>query len=113
MACNLWSEDVLLEKGINCSLEKVYEENTSEYGYDEIFNVIRKIAEFAIIYKKYIYNFSQNLENETFSKNDNLKRLLLIMDKFKIQMFYPVVLKLLSENVVHCDLKKKKRWKVT
>lgn len=107
VACNLWSEDVLLEKGINCSLEKVYEENTSEYGYDEIFNVIRKIAEFAIIYKKYIYNFSQNLENETFSKNDNLKRLLLIMDKFKIQMFYPVVLKLLSENVVHCDLKEK------
>ena len=108
IACNLWSDESLLEKGINCSLEKVYESNTEKYTYDEMFNVVKKIAESAIIYKTYIYDFSERIETESFCKNDKINILLLIMDKFKIQMFYPVVLKLLSQSITYYNLAEKK-----
>ena len=114
-ACNLWPEDDTLEKGINCSLEQVYEKNTSGYSFDRIFNVIKKVAEYALIYKKYIYDFSENIDEQSFCKEEEVCLLLLIMDKFKIQMFYPAVLKLLSDSiktlrledkVAECNLKK-------
>ena len=108
VACNLWPKESLLEKGINCSLEKVYENNIKGYSYDEMFNVVKKIAEFAIMYKKYIFDFSERIETESFCKNDRLNILLLIMDKFQIQMFYPVVLKLLSQCITYINLAEKK-----
>lgn len=104
VACIEWSNvDV---KRVNEKLESVYEQETAEYSAQEIKELIKKIADIALIYKKYIIDFGENIENICFSKKDDVQRLLLIMDKFKIQMFYPYVLKRLKDNVIKKDYEK-------
>ena len=104
VACIEWTEVEV--KKINERLEQVYMEQTANYSMDEMRKLVKKIAVLALIYKKYIMDFGKDIEEECFSNEDVVKRLLLVMDKFKIQMFYPYVLKLLYDKVNKCDVMK-------
>jgi uncharacterized protein with ParB-like and HNH nuclease domain len=103
VACIKWSDEPL--QNINDNLESVFERRTSEYQKEELVKLIHDIACYALIYKKYIYEFGEHIDEMTFSKSEHLNRLLLIMNKFKIQMFYPYILKMLHENVMWSDIK--------
>lgn len=105
VACMEWSEvDV---KRINEKLELVYEEKTATYDAEQLRDLSEKIAKIALIYKKYIIDFANEIEDEVFRKDEDVKRLLLIMEKFNIQMFYPYLLKRLFDNLVSCDIEQR------
>lgn len=102
VACIEWTEVEV--KKVNERLEQVYMEQTANYSIDEMRAFVKKIAVLALIYKKYIIDFGKDIEEVYFTNEDVVKRLLLIMDKFKIQMFYPYVLKLLYDKVNKYDI---------
>lgn len=106
IACITWSDEPL--QNINDNLEMVYEKRTQGYEKQELEDFIVSIAKYALIYKEYIYDFGEQIEEYTFSNGEDVKRLLLIMDKFKIQMFYPYIMKRLYENVESFDICAKK-----
>lgn len=102
VACIEWSDvDV---KNINERLEQVYIEQTMDYSIDQMKELVRKIATLALIYKKYIIDFGEEIEDISFTNDAAVNRLLLIMDKFKIQMFYPYVLKQLYEKRIKSNI---------
>ncbi len=105
IACITWPDEPL--QNINENLEMVYEKRTQGYRKQELEDFIISIAKYALIYKEYIYDFGERLEEYTFSRDEDVKRLLLIMDKFKIQMFYPYIMKRLCENVISFDISTK------
>ncbi len=83
------------------NLEKVYTDKTLDYDYEKMEDFICEIAEYGNIYKQYILDFHDKYTNEdeplTFGYKDNVNRLLLILDLFGVQMFYPYVLKRIKE----------------
>lgn len=99
-----WRKD----KEIFSQLDKFYAEKVQDYTYGELQELIREIAEYAKIFKNCILNLQQDLlENESvpsFSYTNHIERLLLILEKFGVQMFYPYVLKRLKECNIN-DLK--------
>ncbi|MDD3205912.1 MAG: DUF262 domain-containing protein [Lachnospiraceae bacterium] len=111
VACIEWPNvDV---KKVNEKLEPVFEEQTKNYSVNQLETLIQKIAKIALIYRKYIIDFAEDIDKQDFSEKDNVRRLLLIMEKFKIQMFYLYVLKCLLSNIkvykndkleIECDL---------
>lgn len=96
VACIEWS-DVDVKK-INERLEQVYIEQTASYSVEEMKEFIQKIATLALIYKKYIIDLGEEIQSVSLDNDAAVNRLLLIMDKFKIQMFYPYVLQQLYEK---------------
>lgn len=106
VACIKWADESL--QNINENLENIFEQKTANSDETELVELITDISKYALIYKKYIYEFGENLEDITFSKKEHVNRLLLIMDKFKIQMFYPYVLKKLYENISEYNIESKK-----
>ncbi len=97
VACIKWGE----EGDMFSKLEDVYERNTRGMGYHELFNLAIEIKEYAIIFKKYVLDFKNSLESEDsteyFKYKENVRRLLLILQRFGVQMFYPYVIKRLKE----------------
>jgi hypothetical protein len=83
------------------NLEKVFSDNTSDYDYENIEDLIHEISEYGCLYKKYILDFHDKYTKDeellTFGYKDSVNRLLLILDLFGVQMFYPYVLKRIKE----------------
>ncbi len=96
-----WRKD----KDIFSQLDKFYAEKIQDYTYDELENLVCEIANYATIFKECILRLQQDLlENEStpiFSYKNYIERLLLILEKFGVQMFYPYVLKRLND----CEIK--------
>lgn len=107
IACIRWSDEPIQELNDSKKLEMIFERRTAKYSCEELEELIKQIAQIALIYKKYICDFSERIEEENFDKDTNVLRLLLVMEKFKIQMFYPYVLKRLWENMSDFDIKNK------
>lgn len=105
IACICWPDEPLSE--MNDNLESVFERRTQGYDVKQLEEFVVLIAKYALIYKKYVYDFGEHLEEYSFCNEDAVSRLLLIMNKFKIQMFYPYVLKRLYENISSYDEKAK------
>lgn len=82
-------------------LEKVYIDNTKNYTYEQFEKLIFEINSLGNIYRKYIIDFQKSLENsETIPHlafSNHVLRLLLILEKFGVQMFYPYVIKRISD----------------
>ena len=97
VACIKWGES----GDMFSKLENVFEKATSTMGYNELLALVADIKEYALIFKKYVLDFSISLSdessNEYFKYDEGVRRLLLILQKFGVQMFYPYVLKRLKE----------------
>ncbi len=97
IACIKWGEDC----DMFANLAVVFEREVAQMGFAELINLAKEIKEYALIFKKYILDFKADLEDEQKSVyikyHDHVNRLLLILQKFKVQMFYPYVLKRLHE----------------
>lgn len=103
VACIKWGK----QKEIFSGLEKVYSDETEHYDYWQLAALIREINEYGKLYKKYVLDLQADLcdeENTKVFKYDNhIERLLLILEKFRVQMFYPYVLKRIKD--VNNDIK--------
>lgn len=97
VACIKWGED----GDMFSKLENVFERETSSMGFTELQFLITEIKDYALIFKKYILEFKAELEDEEknvyFKYEDGVRRLLLILQKFGVQMFYPYVVKRIKE----------------
>ena len=82
-------------------LEKVYIDNTKEYTYEQFEKLITEINTFGNIYRKYIIDFQKSLDNSEsiphLMFSNHVLRLLLILEKFGVQMFYPYVIKRIND----------------
>lgn len=82
-------------------LEKVYIDNTKEYTYEQFEKLITEINTFGDIYRKYIIDFQKSLDNSEsiphLMFSNHVLRLLLILEKFGVQMFYPYVIKRIND----------------
>lgn len=81
-------------------LETVFDRETASMGFNELINLVKEIKEYADIFKKYILDLEKALEDEQdlyFRYDDKIRGLLLILQKFGIQMFYPYVIMRLKE----------------
>lgn len=105
VACIEWSDEDV--KTINDKLDCIYEKKTSGYTNEQLVELSERIAKYALLYQTYIYDFGNELEHKTFSKTEHVNRLLLLMNKWKIQMFYPYVLKRLYDNMQQCNINNK------
>lgn len=101
IACIKWGEDCDMFP----KLEAVYNRETEQMNYAEIMALVVEIKDYANIFMEYVLKFKNDLEDESkniyFKYDNHVDRLLLILQKFKIQMFYPYILKRLKE--VNCD----------
>lgn len=99
---NFASDDKANKKNtIFKDLEKVYIDNTKGYTYHQFEKLILEINTLGKIYRKYIIDFQKSLCNsETIphlAYSDHVLRLLLILEKLGVQMFYPYVIKRISD----------------
>lgn len=97
VACIKWGED----RDMFPNLAMVFEREVSKMGFTELKLLAGEIKDYALIFKKYILDFKKDMEDDQTNVyiryDDHVKRLLLILLKFKVQMFYPYVLKRLYE----------------
>lgn len=97
VACIKWGK----QKESFAGLEKVYDEETKNYDYPELLALVEEINYYGRLYKTYILDFQDKLNDETLSRpikyKEHVYRLLLILEKFGVQMFYPYVLKSLAK----------------
>lgn len=97
VACIKWGED----GDMFAKLEEVFERETQPMGYVELRDLAKEIKEYANIFKTYILDFKEALEDEQnsefFKYKENVRRLLLILQKFGVQMFYPYVIMRLKD----------------
>lgn len=107
VACIEWEAD----GDVFSELAAVYEKKTKDYSYNELYAFASEILEYAQIYMNRILKLKIKLEDESynvyFRYKDGVNRLLLILEKFGVQMFYPFVLKRLYEvrgNLDDADL---------
>ncbi|KNZ40292.1 DUF262 domain-containing protein [Acetobacterium bakii] len=94
VACIKWGNGE--KKEIFSNLESVYLKNTEKYDMEKLIKLVEEINEYAYIFNKYVLEFQNNLasedEVEIFKYNEHVRRLLLILEKYGVQMFYPYVL---------------------
>ena len=92
IACIKWGED----KDMFPDLATVYEKEIAQMDYGDLLKLANEIKEYAAIFTKYIQDLKRDLEDEEksvyFKYDDHVNRLMLILNKFKVQMFYPYVL---------------------
>ncbi|MGE5632159.1 MAG: macro domain-containing protein [Caulobacteraceae bacterium] len=83
------------------NLEKVYMDNTAGCSYGQIEALIKEINEYGKIFKTKVLDLHKALNSDDnnlyFKFDEHIDRLLLILDKFGVQMFYPYVLKRLKD----------------
>lgn len=90
-------------RDFSARLETVYAKETKEYTFSDYTRLINEIYDYAQIFSKYItrlnlvMNDKDKVMSEYFSYYEDVKRLLLILEEFGIQMFYPFVLKIIKE----------------
>ena len=84
-------------KCIFSNLDLVYSEKTAGYTYRQLENLVHEITEYATLFYNEILDFQATLSTpETLpilNFSNHVRRLLLILEKFGVQMFYPYVLK--------------------
>lgn len=84
-------------------LETVYTRETGNYKFSDYKELVNEIYEYAGIFSRYITGMQRKMSdkeeaaNTYFSWRQDVKRLLLILEEFGIQMFYPFVLKMIKE----------------
>lgn len=92
VACIKWGED----GDMFSKLESVFDRETAAMGFAELQALAVEIKDYAGIFKKYVLDFKDLLEDEDksqfFKYENSVERLLLILQKFGVQMFYPYVL---------------------
>lgn len=88
-----WGKD----KDIFSQLEKVYSDNIEEYSYKQLTKLVEEIHKYGELFKTWILDFRANLSSPDtmphFKHTGYVSRLLLILERFGVQMFYPYVLK--------------------
>ena len=90
-------------KDIFSDMDKVYSENLKNLSYNQLKSVVKEIHSYGFLFKKEIIDFQQGLQNidndeVPFFKYSSVEdRLLLILERFGVQMFYPYVLKRLMD----------------
>lgn len=98
VACIKWGEN----GDMFSKLEAVFDREIAQMGFNELLNLVREIKEYASIFKKYVLDFEMVLDDEQdpfyFKFDDRVHGLLLILQKFGVQMFYPYVIKRLKET---------------
>ena len=101
IACIKWGEDCDMFP----KLEAVYNRETENMSYADLLALVAEIKTYANIFMDYVLKFKNEVDSESinryFKYNNHVDRLMLILLKFKIQMFYPYVIKRLYE--VNCD----------
>ena len=97
IACIKWGEN----GDMFSKLESVFERETAQLGFPELLMLVNEIKDYAQIFKKYILDFNELLgddeRNIYFKYEDRVMKLLLILQKFGIQMFYPYVIMRLKQ----------------
>lgn len=97
VACIKWGEDCDMFP----KLEAVYNRETENMSYADLIALVVEIKTYANIFMDYILKFKNDVESESenkyFKYNNHVDRLMLILLKFKIQMFYPYIIKRLFE----------------
>lgn len=97
IACIKWGEDCDMFP----KLESVYNRETENMSYADLLALVSEIKAYANIFMDYILKFKEEVDSEStnryFKYNNHVDRLMLILLKFKIQMFYPYVIKRLYE----------------
>lgn len=97
VACIKWGED----GDMFAKLEAVFERETQGMGFAELLDLAKEIREYALIFKRYILDFKASLEaedsSEYFKYREYVRRLMLILQKFGVQMFYPYVIMRLKQ----------------
>lgn len=97
IACIKWGEDCDMFP----KLESVYNRETENMSYADLLALVTEIKAYANIFMDYILIFKEEVDSEStnryFKYNNHVDRLMLILLKFKIQMFYPYVIKRLYE----------------
>lgn len=97
IACIKWGED----RDMFQNLAEVFEKQTEKIEKYELIGLIADIKKYAELFKNFVLDLKVNSENpdyDIYFKYDNyINRLLFILQKFKVQMFYPYVLKRLFE----------------
>lgn len=97
-----WGKD----EDIFSQLEKVYSDSIEDYSYMQLKNLVKEIHDYGKLFKTWILDFESSLASpETmphFKYTSHVPRLLLILARFGVQMFYPYVLKRLAD--VDCNL---------
>lgn len=104
VACIKWEKG---EKGDSReffgNLDNVYTRETASYDFSDYGMLINEIYEYAELFSNYItglnlvMNDKEKVESAYFSWQEDVKRLLLVLEEFGIQMFYPFILKMLKE----------------
>lgn len=104
VACIKWSKDSDKKyKDFFSRLESVYTRFTYGYNFEEYKQLILEIHEYALLFSKHIIALSTEMgddskkEKKYFSFDEDVKRLLLTLEIFGVQMFYPYVLKILKD----------------
>lgn len=97
VACIKWGEDCDMFP----KLESVYNRETENMSYADLLALVAEIKAYASIFMDYILKFKEEVDSEAtnryFKYNNHVDRLMLVLLKFKIQMFYPYVIKRLFE----------------
>ena len=92
VACIKWGEN----SDLFSKLEDVFDRETAQMGLLELLDLVKEIKEYAEIFKKYVLDLEKTLDDEQesfyFKYDDRVHGLLLILQKFGVQMFYPYVI---------------------
>lgn len=96
-----WEKD----KDIFSQMDKVYSDRIEDYSYKQLTGLVEEIYSYGKLFKTWIIDFKANLSSpETmphFKHTRYVPRLLLILERFGVQMFYPYVLKRMAD--VDCN----------
>lgn len=101
VACIKWAKEET--KDFSGNLETVYTRETKSYGFEDYKLLVNEIHDYARIFDEYITKLNlimsdkNQAADEYFSYDKEVKCLLLVLEEFGIQMFYPFVLKILKQ----------------
>lgn len=104
-------------KDLFSDLERIYTEHLTEMEYGQLKETVREIHDYAVLYRDIILDLQQRLQNEDyatyFCHSQVVEHLLLILERFGVQMFYPYVLKRLKDvNGNYEDEKLKRDFRI-
>lgn len=107
VACIRWAKEGTND--FSNKLEVVYTKELQNYFFQDYKDLINDINCYAVIFRDCVCELSEIMnskdktrcEREYFSYNQHIRRLLLILEIFGVQMFYPYVLKILKD--AHVD----------
>lgn len=101
VACIRWAKEDT--KDFSNKLDLIYASETKNYNFEDYKSLVEDINCYAKLFSSYINDLNEKMrdnskkEREYFSYKDDVRRLLLILEIFGVQMFYPFVLKILKE----------------